>query len=118
MSDKWAKPQEIDGVTLAFPASVVGTLLPERREIPEDLWRAWHHDSHEWCGPANRWFHEGIETDDFVPKEGIDAKAAWRQLGACMRSFEPSHENKIAGVAWLMSRWFDKAPLKTPEKTS
>jgi hypothetical protein len=105
----WSKPKAIDQVTLAFPANVVGTYLPPRDVIPEDFDRNWHHDSHEWCGVANRWFSEGIEKSEFKPKDGIDEAAAWRHLSACMRSFEPKHEHKIAGVAWLMSMWFDKA---------
>ena len=110
MSDnKWSKPQDIDRITAVFPASVQGKLLPVRPDVPDEFRSQWHSRSHPWCGPVNDWFSNGLDTSRFVAKEGIDAEKAWRHLGACMRSFEPKHEDKIAGVAWLMSLWFGPA---------
>jgi hypothetical protein len=107
------KPQAISDLTFAFPANVVGTLLPERSEIPEEFDSNWHRNNHEWCGVANRWFSHGLDQSDFVAKDGIDAETAWKHLGTIMRSWEPKHEHKIAGVAWLMSQWFDKKAAAT-----
>jgi hypothetical protein len=45
----------------------------------------------------------------FVVREGVDAKAAWRHCAALLRSFEPKHEHKEAGVAYLMSQYFESA---------
>ena len=38
--------------------------------------------------------------------EYIDPEAVNRHTRACLRSFEPRHEHKIAGVAYLLSLWF------------
>jgi hypothetical protein len=109
---KWDKPQVVDQITMAFPASVTGTLLPPRSEIPEDFQRGWF-NGHPWCDVVNKWFGEGLTGDEIVAKEGIDRTAAFRQLKACMGSFEPKHEDKIAGVAFLMSKWFDLAEKRS-----
>lgn len=50
---------------------------------------------------------EGINGYGVVPKEGVDPDKAMRHLAACMRSFEPKHEHKMAGVACLMATWFE-----------
>lgn len=105
----WTKPAEVDDITLAFPASVVGTLLPPMAEIPEMFheWRPADPDARRWTDLADTWFALGL-NGYFVPKEGIDSEAARRHLRAVMGSFEPKHEHKIAGVAWLMSLWFER----------
>ncbi len=109
METKWDKPQVVDRITMAFPANVVGSLLPVRPDVPDDFRSNWHHDSHPWCGLVNKWFSTGFDASLLKEKEGIDRDAAFRHLKACMGSFEPKHEDKIAGVAWLMSKWFDRA---------
>jgi hypothetical protein len=43
-----------------------------------------------------------------VTKEGIDRSVAMRHLKCIMSSWEPQHEHKTAGVAYLMSLWFEK----------
>jgi hypothetical protein len=105
-------PQEVDEVFFAFPANVIDVLIPKEEEIPEEFRDNWHRDSHYWCKIVNDWF-AGALGEDFglYPKEGIDAQKAGRHCNAALRSFQPSHEHKIAGVAYLMSLWF-----KTPEE--
>jgi hypothetical protein len=106
--DRWAKPTPVDAVTMAFPASVVGTLLPPNDVIPEEFHRNWFNGGDVWTKTVNRWFGEGLsDWQSFKPKDGIEANLAWRHLKACMGSYEPKHEHKVAGVAWLMSRWFE-----------
>lgn len=109
--DRFAKPAEIDPITRAFPANVVGTLLPPWDEIPEEFRRNWLTDP--WCKQASTWFFDGVDRtrSTIEPREGIDAEAALRHLGTCLRSWEPKHEHKIAGVGWLMSRWFGRLEL-------
>jgi hypothetical protein len=106
-ADKWAAPTEVDRITAAFPANVVGIFLPPWDEIPDEFRTKWHYDNHPWCGLVNKWFGAGLSGDEVTAKDGIDRNVAIRHLKACMGSFEPKHEHKIAGVAWLMSRWFD-----------
>ncbi len=110
--DEWAQPKEVDRITMAFPASVVGTLLPPRSAIPDDFYYE-RGDARQWTDLVNRWFGVGLNGDEFTAKDGIDPTKAMRQLKACMGSFEPKHEHKTSGVAWLMSRWFALARSRT-----
>jgi hypothetical protein len=103
MTKDWAQPKPVDDVTLAFPASVVGSLLPPISDIPKEF----SERSNPWGKLTSEWFFRGLKGQ-FIPKDGIDKQAAMRHLGAVMRSFEPKHEHKEAGVAYLMSLWFDR----------
>lgn len=104
--DQYARPHEVDQLTLAFPANL-GALLPATDAIPPD-----YRNRRQWESFARKWFAgtlpEGVHMH---ATEGIDARAAGRHLTAVLRSYEPKHEHKIAGVAWLASRWFDKVTL-------
>ena len=97
------KPQAVSDITIAFPAHVVGKLLPFWNEIPEEF----REEQDQYSRHVYRWFYHGIDKRQWKPRDGIDPEIAWRHLQACMGSFEPKHEHKIAGVAWLMSQWFD-----------
>jgi hypothetical protein len=100
---------EVDDVTIAFPANVVGTLLPLKVDIPKEFPNRVGFEK-----AAAHWFYDGMKGAAFHPKEGVDPKKAIRVLKACLGSFEPQHEHKMAGVAYLMSEWFEKIDL--PEK--
>lgn len=104
----WTKPKEVDRITAAFPANIIGSLLPKWDEIPEDFRRE-HGSARAWTELCNRWFAAGLSGQEIVAKDGVDRTIALRHLGACMGSFEPKHEHKISGVAWLMSQWFELA---------
>lgn len=106
-------PVEISDVLLAFPAHVVGSLLPKWEDMPEEFRR----ERSEWCTLVNDWFHCGLK-DDKVPKvkPEFDEMLVWRHLKACMGSFEPAHEHKVAGVAYLMSLWMQ--PIEGKENDS
>jgi hypothetical protein len=53
-------------------------------------------------------FFEGGRVSDFLtPKEGVDVSKALRAIKCCLGSFEPKHEHKEAGVAFMLSEWFD-----------
>lgn len=93
-------PVEVTDLDLAFPAQVVGTLLPLWEDIPEEFQ---HHRGY-WTKLVDTWFALGLDKHP-ATKDGIDPKTAWRHLAACMRSFQPKHEHKVAGVAYLMSLW-------------
>ena len=61
-------------------------------------------------GPRN-----GLDVEKDLPpikpiKQGISLSLALRHLGACLSSWEPKHEHKTAGVAYLMSLWFEDLP--------
>ena len=57
---------------------------------------------------VSRWFFSGLPKETrFVPKTGIDEAAAKAHLRAILASFEPKHEHKEAGCAYLLSKWFE-----------
>lgn len=108
--DMYLKPHDVDDVTLAFPANVMGTLLPDWDIIPDEFRKNWHGNSNKWCRLFTDWFYSGLKSADGLKfKDGIDRTKAFRHLRACMGSFQPKHEHKTAGVAWLFSLWLDES---------
>jgi hypothetical protein len=111
--DRWAAPIEVDDVTLAFPARVVGTLRPPYDEctaalkaMPGDVRRKWERFQADW-------FFSGLKDVNATPADGVDPKAALRHLSAIQGSYEPKHEHKEAAVAYLASRWFTNVEYVT-----
>jgi len=54
----------------------------------------------------SKWFFEGLKQEDvdkLIPKPGVDKNRALAAIGAILRSFEPAHEHKEAGAAFLLS---------------
>ena len=105
MASDWSKPQVVDRVTAVFPADIIGKLLPKWDEIPEEFK---HQSGNKWVQFQTDWFFSGLKNSDgLVPKPGIDKVLAMAHLSACQRSYQPKHEHKIAGVAYLASLWFE-----------
>jgi hypothetical protein len=96
-------PVDVSDLDIAFPASV-GHLLPAWADIPEEF-RHW--PGNGWVRFVDNWFFKGTSTRQLKAKPGIDKNAALRHVRACMGSFEPKHEHKTAGVAYLLSLWFE-----------
>ncbi len=92
--------QEVRDLDIAFPASV-SHLMPAYRDIPTDF-----ENRPAWEDLASRWFFSGLKGAVFLPKEGVDTSKALRHLQCIMGSFEPKHEHKMLGVAYLLSQWF------------
>lgn len=113
----WSKPIPVDEVTLAFPAHITGKLLPPRDEIPEEFFKL----NNPFQRAAATWFYGGVdlERSTVALHEGhdIDVPTALRQCQACLGSFEPSHEHKMAGVAYLLSLFFAEVDFVSPEKS-
>ena len=79
--------------------------LPAYESIPKEF-----KDGHtEWNDLFNKWFFVGLKRLVFKEKEGVDKIKAQRHVRAIMASFTPSHEHKEAGVAYLMSQYFESA---------
>jgi hypothetical protein len=100
LSEQFKRPIEVSEVDLAFGGNI-SDLMPEHNEIPkgyegEEFWKSWQ----------SEWFFEGLKHWP-KPKEGIDRNVALAHLKAIQVSFEPKHEHKEAGVAWLASLWFE-----------
>ena len=102
-NELFARPLPVNDIDLAFGGSME-RLLPRYRSLPEE----YQQESAPFCRLASKWFFSGLDTKTLKPKEGIDAQAALRHCAAIMRSFEPKHEHKIAGVGWLLSQWFEE----------
>ncbi len=99
--DRFAQPAKVDALDMAF-GGAMKNLLPPYAELPEEFRREWH----EGCRIAQMWFFSGLAKPYPHPQTGIDADAAFRHMRAIMASWEPKHEHKIAGVGYLLDRWF------------
>jgi len=103
----WSKPSKINDVTLAFPANIIGELLPLEADLPKEFRDL--KDS-PFVKIASDWFYGDLTQkryEDLKPREGIIKDDAARHLKACLGSYQPSHEHKLGGVAYLMSLWFE-----------
>ncbi len=96
----WDQPQDVDDVTMAFPAMVIGTLMPEYDSIPEEFKKQYG----PWQEVIAAMFYEGGRWPEV--KEGLDAVKVQRHLGCCLGSYQPKHEHKLAACSWLASLWF------------
>lgn len=107
------KPKPIDAVNSAFTTSING-YLPPYAEIPDEFKR---HNGTEWNKIMAKWFYSGLPAGTkFIPKAGIDHDVAMRHLKYCLGSWEPKHEHKEAGVAYLMSQWFERVEMPAQEQ--
>lgn len=93
------QPKEVSDFEIAF-ATTVKHLLPEN--IPSEFYK-----NNKWTKLVVTWFYSGLNSKVLKQKQGIDKRKALRHLQAIMASFDISHEDKIAGVAYLMSLWFE-----------
>lgn len=101
------KPKQIDDVGIAFATSIEG-FLPPYSAIPNEF----KDGRTEWNKIFSKWFYSGLpKGTKFIPKEGINENEALRHLQYCMRSWEPKHEHKEAGVAYLLSQWFQRVEI-------
>lgn len=98
----FTQPKPVSDVDLAFGGRIAD-LMPGYKELPEEF----RCERDSFSRIVSEWFFSGLDTNVLKAKDGIDKSAAFRHLRAIMCSFEPSHEHKIAGVAWLMSQWFE-----------
>jgi hypothetical protein len=94
---------QISDVEVAF-GSIKG--LPDYAAIPAEFKR---HGGTKWNKLMSDWFYSGLKSLRLAPNEGVDKDAALKHVRAIMASFEPKHEHKEAGVAYLMSQYFADA---------
>jgi hypothetical protein len=103
LNDGFDQPKALSAAQRAFPANVVGTLMPLHADIPTD-----YPDRAEWEKFVSHWFFQGdpFAKWDLLVRPDVDGNTAFTHLRALMGSYEPKHEHKEAAVAWLASRWF------------
>ena len=95
-------PKQVTRLDLAFGGRMA-ELLPDWKTIPEEF----KNGRTKWNRLFNDWFYFGLKQLDFTPREGIDKSVAAAHISAIMRSWDPQHEHKEAGCAYLMSLWFE-----------
>lgn len=78
-------------------------LMPAYSDIPEEF----KSRSNKWTKVVSDWFYSGLKEVVWTPKEGIDKEDALRHIKAVMGSWEPKHEHKMAGCAFLLSEFFE-----------
>lgn len=96
--------QEVSQMDMAFGTTAM-SLMPAFADIP-DKFKA---GDTKWNQLTNDWFFIGLSKLDIAEKDGIDLKMALRHIKTIMGSFEPPHEHKEAGIAFLMDQWFEDA---------
>ncbi len=94
--------QEVTDLDIVFGGRAM-ELLPPYSEIPEEF----RDGRTKWNKVVSDWFFCGLKNCKWVPKEGIDTGKALRHIKAILGSFEPKHEHKEAGCAYLLSEWFE-----------
>jgi len=108
------KPKPVDRATAAFGASRIDDYLPAWDSIPDEFKQ---YNGTKWNKVFSDWFYCGLAKAEWKPKSGIETSTALAHIRACMASWEPGHEHKEAGVAYLLSLWFENVkyearPLK------
>lgn len=101
--------------------------MPRYDTLPEDFRRhrgnvyteaisSWFFSGVKFIGKGDSKEVNGIEANvgyrsdrpvRFVAKPGINAGKALRAIRAILASWEPKHEHKEGGAAYLLSQWFD-----------
>jgi hypothetical protein len=95
----WSKPVPVSDVELAFPANVIGKLLPPVEDIPKEFF-----ERNQWTSLAQSLFSGTVHRDLTIWwRSDLDFNEAMRHVGAVLKSFEPKHEHKIAGAGYLLS---------------
>lgn len=92
--------EDISEAQQVFPAEVVGSLLPEAEQIPSEFWDR----SNKYNRLASRLFFGQVDGLVF-DKPGVDNHVAGTHIMTCLGSYEPKHEHKEAGVAYLLYLW-------------
>lgn len=95
---------EVNDVDIAFGGHT-DKLLPKYEEIPDEFKNM--NSRTKWNKMVDDWFYCGLKNLRLKPKAGVDTEKALKHIRAVMASFEPKHEHKIAGCAYLLSKWFD-----------
>ncbi|MGN7187003.1 hypothetical protein [Microbacterium enclense] len=106
MSD-WSRPAEVTDVDIAFPARG-----PELTPAYETVSEEFKSQRNVWVRVAERWFFHGDPFDRFDiygPVEGVDGDLAVRHLQVVLGTYGTKHQHKIAGAAFLLSLWFERA---------
>ncbi|EJV1664344.1 TPA: hypothetical protein SMO99_003025 [Proteus mirabilis] len=98
----WTPNENITQVMLAFGPQDIEKFLPKWDLIPDEFKQG----KNSWVAFIERWFYHGLECPP-AAKEGVELKWALAHIMVILKSFDPKHERKIAGCAYLASLWFE-----------
>ena len=119
---KWDKPKKLSNMDVGFGpdrnAGGIDSVLPKWSEIPEEfkaLGGSGSGGARKYVKMCDDMFFKSLEVTKCVMKDGIERKDAQRHVRCILHSFEPQHEHKIAGAAYLMSKWFEVFEYKEME---
>lgn len=106
--------QTIEIPSLTDPDVIFGNIkhLPKYDTLPEDFK---HRSGNRYVDFVSKWFSNGCTKEDIdllTAKSGIDKNKALRAIKSVLASFEPKHEHKEAGAAYLLSQWFELGDAK------
>lgn len=104
-NEQWLKPKTVGALDLICGGDM-SVLLPKYDDIPEEFKKE-QGEAEKWVTVVEDWFFTGIRDAKWVVKPEVNIHTALRHIKSIMMSFEPQHEHKTAGVAYLMSLWFD-----------
>lgn len=94
------QPQILSELDTLFPTDV-SHLMPNN--IPEEF----YYNTNPYAKLVSEWFFRGLSKSKLKVRLDINEGDAYRHMKAIMGSWDPSHEDKIASVAYLMSLWFE-----------
>lgn len=94
----------LNDVDVAFPSNPP---LPPMAEIPAQFKRR----GDPMVRVVSSLFFNGgsLAQHGLKFKSGINERNAMRAIKACLGSFQPKHEHKEAGVAYMLSEWCEPA---------
>ena len=98
---------EVDALDTIFSTKAL-EIMPPMKDIPEEFKR----DNNKWVKVVRDWFFCGMKNCKWTPKSGVDTGKALSAVSACIGDFEPSHEHKTAGCAYLLNEWFKDVTYK------
>lgn len=84
--------------------------MPRYDAVPDNFKRM----NDPYASFISSWFFSGISQPELArlrPREGVNQSKALAAIGTIMRSFEPKHEHKEAGCAFLLHAWFELVAL-------
>ncbi len=94
---------DFDSLLFGANSGYTFVLMPAMDSIPEEF-TVRHGKYHDL---VMQWFFHGLAKFEPTPRDSsIDPIVALRHLTVIMRSFEPSHEHKMASVRFLIDTWF------------
>lgn len=80
--------------------------MPRYETVPAEFKQS----GNNYAAFVSKWFFSGLKQDDLArltPRPGVVQNKALAAIRAIICSFEPKHEHKEAGCAFLLHAWFE-----------